>query len=174
MSSDKPVSEQFERAYYGFYGYPAYWGGSYVWGPFPNIVRDREKWSACTQSEKSWDPHLRSTHEVSDYDVQATDGEIGHVEDFIIDDEAWSIRYLIINTRNWWSGKKVLISPQWIESLSWAESTVFVNLSGESIKQSPEYTEETLLDRDYETRLHRHYDRQEYWVDEPTAKKDSR
>jgi len=174
LSSDKPVSEQFERAYYGFYGYPTYWGGSFEWGPFPHIVRDREKWSASTQTEKSWDPHLRSTQEVSDYDIQSTDGEIGHVEDFIIDDEMWSIRYLIIDTRSWWSGKKVLISPQWIERLSWAESTAFVNLSGESIKHSPEYTEDALPTRDYETRLHRHYDRRGYWVDEPTANKDSR
>ena len=123
------------------------------------------------KSEKAWDPHLRSTHDVSGYHIQATDGEIGHVEDFIIDDETWAIRYLIIDTRNWWPGKKVLISPQWIERVSWSESKVFVNLSRETIKQSPEYTEESLLTRDYETGLHRHYNRQGYWVDEPVDRK---
>ena len=120
-----------------------------------------------TQGEKAWDPHLRSTHDVSGYHIQAADGEIGHVEDFIIDDETWAIRYLIVDTRNWWPGKKVLVSPQWIERVSWSESKVFVNLSRETIKQSPEYTEESLLTRDYETGLHRHYNRQGYWVDEP-------
>jgi len=68
-----------------------------------------------------------------------------------------AIRYLIIDTRNWWPGKKVLVSTQWIERVSWSESTVFVNLLRETIKQSPEYTEELLITRDYETRLHRHY-----------------
>ena len=126
-----------------------------------------------TQGEKAWDPHLRSTHDVSGHHIQATDGEIGHVEDFIIDDETWAIRYLIIDTRNWWPGKKVLVSPRWIERVSWSELKVFVNLPRETIKQSPEYTEESLLTRDYETRLHRHYNRQGYWVDEPAGKEHS-
>ena len=174
LDSDKPVSRQFEEDYYGYYGWPMYWGGPYMWGSYPYIVRDREKWRESTQGEKAWDPHLRSTHDVSGYHIQAADGEIGHVEDFIIDDETWAIRYLIIDTQNWWPGKMVLVSPRWIERVSWNESKVFVNLSRETIKQSPEYTEESLLTRDYETGLHRHYNRQGYWVDEPVAKKHSR
>ena len=174
LSTDKPVSRQFEETYYGYYGWPMYWGGSYMWGTYPYIMRDREKWSKSGQGKKGWDSHLRSSHEVSGYHIQAADGEIGHVEDFIIDDETWAIRYLIIDTRNWWPGKKILISPQWIERVSWSESKVFVNLSTETIKQSPEYTEESLLTRDYETGLHRHYDRQGYWIEDPAAKEHSR
>jgi uncharacterized protein YrrD len=174
LDSDKPVSRQFEEAYYGYYEWPVYWDGPYLWGAFPYIERDREKWKQSTRGGKAWDPHLRSTHEVNGYHIRAADGEIGHVDDFIIDDETWAIRYLIIDTRNWWSGTKVLVSPQWIERVSWSESKVFVNLSRESIRQSPEYTEESLLTRDYETRLHRHYDRQGYWVDETGAKDHSR
>jgi hypothetical protein len=97
------------------------------------------------------------------------DGEIGHIEDFIIDDETWAIRYLIINTGNWWPGKKVLVSPQWIERVSWSESKAFVNLSRDTIKESPEYTEESLITREYEIGLHRHYDRPGYWIDELVA-----
>jgi hypothetical protein len=173
-ASDKPVSRQFEEAYYGYYGWPNYWGGPYMWGPYPYIVRDREKWRESTQGEKAWDPHLRSTHDVSGHHIQAADGAIGHVEDFIIDDETWAIRYLIIDTRDWWPGKKVLVSPRWIERVSWSEAKVFVNLTRETIKQSPEYTEESLPTRDYETALHRHYNRQAYWVDEPAAKEHPR
>ncbi len=95
---------------------------------------------------------------------QATDGQIGHVEDFIIDDETWAIRYLIIDTQNWLPGKKVLLSPRWIESVSWDESKVFVSISRKAVEQSPEYTEESLLTREYETGLHKHYNRQGYWV----------
>jgi hypothetical protein len=99
-----------------------------------------------------------------------TDGELGHVDDFIIDDQLWAIRYLVIDTKNWWPGKKVLVSPHWIESVNWDQSKVFVNLLREAIKQSPEYTEESLLTRDYETALHQHYNRQGYWVAAPAAK----
>jgi hypothetical protein len=170
LNSDKPVSRQFEEAYYGYYGLPVYWGGPYMWGAYPYVVRDREKWKEFTQGEKAWDPHLRSTYDVSGHHIQALDGELGHVQDFIIDDETWAIRYLIVDTHNWWPGKKVLVSPQWIERVSWGESKVFVNLSRETIKQSPEYTEESLLTRDYEIGLHRHYNRQGYWIDELVAK----
>jgi hypothetical protein len=170
LDSDKPVSRQFEDAYYGYYGWPAYWGGPHMWGPYSHPMRDLEKWRASTQGKQTWDPHLRSTHDVSRHHIHAEEGEIGHVDDFVIDDETWAIRYLIIDTRNWLPGKKVLISPGWIERVSWDESEVFVNPSRETIKQSPEYMEESLLSRDYETSLHRHYNRIAYWVDELTPK----
>ena len=165
LDKDKPVSRQFEEAYYGYYELPVYWEG-YMGGFQPNIEVEQIAQKESTQNKKTWDPHLRSTYQVSGYEIQAADGEIGHVEDFIIDDETWAIRYLIISTRNWWPGKKVLVSPQWIERVSWDEKTVFVNLLRETIKQSPEYLEESLLTRDYETGLYRHYNRQKYWNDE--------
>ena len=174
LNSDRPVSRQFENFYYGYYGYPSYWTGEYMWGFNPYIVRDSEKWAAITQGERVQDSHLRSTHDVSNHNIMAIDGEIGHVEDFIIDNETWAIRYLIIDTRNFWPGKKVLISPQWIERISWEESKVFVNLTCEAIKQSPEFTEESLLTRDYESKLHQQYNRRGYWVDELFFKDSSR
>jgi uncharacterized protein YrrD len=169
LASDKPVSRQYEETYSEYFGWPLYWGGAYAWGFSPYIVRDHAKWKGFTRSEKTWDSHLRSTADVSGHHIQARDGEIGHVEDFIIDDKTWAIRYLIIDTENWWPGKHVLVSPQWIERVSWIDSKVFVNLSRETIKQSPEYTELSLLTRDYEIGLHRHYDRQGYWIDERVA-----
>ena len=166
LDSDKPVSRQFEDGYHGHYGWPVYYRGPYMWGYYPFIVRNRENLINNSQGENTWDHHLRSTHEVSGYEIHATDGEIGHVEDFILDDETWAIRYLILDTGNWWPGKRVLVSPQWIERVSWNESKVFINLDRDVIKLSPEYTEESLLTRDYETGLHHHYHRQEYWADE--------
>jgi len=174
LDHDKPVSRQFEESYSKYYGMPMYWSGPYLWGAQPVIVHDPKMWRESSQGEKSWNPHLRSTAAVSGYDIQASDGEIGHVEDFVIDDETWAIRYLVIDTQNWLPGKKVLISPQWIERISWDLSTVFVNLSRDEIKQAPEYSEEALLNRDYESGLYRHYNRQGYWVDELAAKEHSR
>jgi hypothetical protein len=170
LNTDMPVSQQFETEYYGYYGWPIYWGAPYMWGYYPYLERNGDKLKNLDASEKAWDPHLRSTLEVSDYHIQAIDGEIGHVEDFIIDDETWAIRYLIIDTRNWLPGKKVLLSPQWIEHVSWEESKVFVNLHRDTIQQSPEYTTDSLITRDYETGLHRHYNRKGYWVEEPREK----
>ncbi len=163
LSSDEPVSQQFETDYYGYYGYPIYWNSLYMWGAYLYIQPERELWNKPTRNEENWDPNLRSTHEVTGYHIQANDGEIGHVEDFILEEETWAIRYLVIDTRNWWSGKKILISPQWIDRVSWSESKVFVNLSIEIIKQSPEYHADVPLTRADEIRLHGHYHRTGYW-----------
>ncbi len=168
LDSDKPVSRQFELDYSGYYGWPMYWGGPMMWGAYPYLVRDPNQWKTANEPEKSWDPHLRSTDAVTGHHIQATDGEIGHVVDFLIDDETWAIRYLIVDTRNWWPGKKVLVSPQWIERVSWSELKVHVNLTREAIKAAPEYTDESPMTRDFEGGLFRHYDRDGYWAHETT------
>ena len=166
LDTDKPVSLQFEESYFNYYGLPMYWSGSYTWGNYPIIIRDREKQNAPNLGGKTWNPRLRSTREVADYHIKATDGEIGHVEDYIIDDETWGICYLVVDTRNWLPGRKVLISPKWIQRVSWDQSSVTINLSRETIKQAPEYSEKALLTREYETILHGHYNRKGYWVNE--------
>lgn len=167
LNCDKPVSRHFELEYHGYYGWPSYWGGPSTWGPYHIPVRDPDLLGTPVQDEKeAGDSHLRSTDEVTGYHIQATDGEFGHVVDFIIDDETWAIRYLVVDTRNWWPGKKVLVSPEWIERVSWSENKVFVKLAREDIKSSPEYTEEALITRDYESGLFRHYGRDGYWAHE--------
>jgi len=103
---------------------------------------------------------------VTGHHIQATDGEIGHVFDFVVDTDNWSIRYLIVETGNWLSGKKVLISPQWIERVSWAEETVYVNVSRSKIEHSDDYNENIPIDRDYEFRLYRSYGLPNYWTNE--------
>jgi hypothetical protein len=166
---NKPVSRQFESNYNGYYGYPFYWSGPYMWGVSPYIERDRSRWSLHTSEQESWDVHLRSIHEVTGYHLHALDGEIGHVSDFILDDDNWAIRYLVIATTNWWPGKKVLISPKWIENVSWVNRELTASLSRATIQDAPEFTDETLLTRDYEAGLYGHYDREGYWVDELAA-----
>ena len=171
LESDKPVSRQFEEAYFGYYEWPMYWGGPYMWGAYPYIMSDYDKQKGYTPVEKTGDAHLRSTQDVSGYHIQATDGEIGHVEDFIIDDETWAIRYLIVDTKNWWLGRKVLVSPQWITSVSWSDYKVLVKLDRETIRRSPEYTDWSLLTREFEENLHQHYNLRGYWEAEPEDKK---
>lgn len=108
-------------------------------------------------------PDLQSVSQVMGYYIQAQDGQIGHVEDFMVDDTVWMLRYLIIDTGNWLPGRKVLISTAWVEAITWDDSRVHLNLSRESIKNSPEYDPSIPLSRAYEVELHDHYDRTEYW-----------
>jgi len=166
IAADKPVSSQREASYYDYYGYPYYWNGPYLWGPthYPQLpVADQELVLAQrAQREVVGDPHLRSAAKVTGYHIEATDGDIGHVEDFIVDTDTWEIRYIVVDTRNWWPGKKVLIAPRWIERMSWDDSKVYVNLSRESIRNGPEY-DRGGLSREYEEKLHDYYDRPKYW-----------
>ncbi len=164
LYSDQPVSRQYETQYNSYYGWPDYRYGTYEWGDRPYIVRDPDVWRETVRREEAWDHNLRSSQDVTGHHIEALDGEIGHVEDFIIDDETWSIRYLVVDTKNWWAGKRVLISPRWIKRVSWEESKVFANLSQEAIKKSPEYTSKN-LNRDYESALHKHYAQDGYWAD---------
>lgn len=173
VDSDKPVSRQREEELHAYYGWSPYWSmGPYagVGYPVPASLSEMGGAGKGPAPKPAGDPTLRSMQQVRGYHIQGTDGEIGHVEDFIIDDETWAIRYFIIDTRNWWPGKKVLVSPHWIERVSWGESKVFVNLSREAIKHSPEYTDESLPTREYETGLHRHHNRQGYWGDDAAGK----
>ena len=169
LGSDKPVSRQFEEDYYDYYGWPSYWGGPYNWESNPYSPQDRERWHRFIRGGKPWDAHLRSTRAVTGYHIHAIDGEIGHIEDFIIDDDNWSIRYVIVNTGNWWPDKKVIVSPHWIERISWPESKIYLNLSRETIRQSPAYDDNALLTREYETKIHGYFNRQGYWIDEVAA-----
>jgi hypothetical protein len=169
IETDEPVSRQYETSYNGYYGYPDYWAGPYLWGGYPYLPRDRARWGRTASEPERGDRHLRNTQEVTGYHLLALDGEIGHVDDFIVDSETWAIRYLVAATRNWWPGKKVLVSPKWIDNVSWDEREVAIGLSREAIKAAPEFTDDSPLTRDYETDLHGHYNRQGYWVDELAA-----
>jgi hypothetical protein len=127
--------------------------------------------AADLERERRWnwdandwnDPHLRSSREVTGYHIQATDGDIGHVEDLLVDDQSWKIRYMIVDTTNWWPGKKVLVAPDWISEVNWAESKVHVQLGREKIRTSPEYDPSRPVERSYEARLYGHYARPRYW-----------
>jgi hypothetical protein len=166
MDTDEPVSRQHEALYLDYYGYPYYWEGPLLWGPtiyprFSDADRKRGE-DARAKREEAYDLHLRSANEVTSYHIEATDGDIGHVADFIIDGETWEIRYMVVDTQNWWPGKKVLVAPPWIDRVGWDDSKVYVDLSREAIKNGPEYHPEG-LDRKYEEALYDHYKRPKYW-----------
>jgi uncharacterized protein YrrD len=144
IDTDAPVSKQYEKEYSGYYNYPLYWGGDYAWGISASLSRD---FQVGASQKETWDPSLRSTKAVEGYDIQASDGEIGNVKDFIIDDKTWTIRYLVVETGHWLNEKLVLVAPLWIERINWSDSKVFTSLSKDEVRTAPGYIDQTLLDR---------------------------
>jgi sporulation protein YlmC with PRC-barrel domain len=144
IDTDKPVSRQHERELNRYYGYPFYWGFSGLWGmgAFPGLLAARQ-WTdvAAKEDADAGDVHLRSANEVRGYHVQGNDAAIGHVHDFVVDDETWQVRYLVIDTSNWWLGKKVLIAPRSTKRIEWPERKIFVDMSRQAIKESPQWKE---------------------------------
>jgi hypothetical protein len=108
--------------------------------------------------------NLRSIQEVLGYQIEARDGEIGYIEDFIFDDESWTLQYMVINTGGWLPGKRVLLAPSWVQQVNWNESEVRVDLNRETVKNSPEYNSAEALNLEYETELHDYYQQPKYWL----------
>jgi len=156
VDTQKPVSRQQESDYLGYYGYPIYWSSLTTYptdvNPLPN-----------TPIDAPGDTHLRSSEAVEGYYIEATDGEIGHLDGFVVDDATWDIRFIEVSTRNWWPGKRVLVSPEWVQRVSWTASRVYVDLPRETIQGAPEFKQSEPISRQYEEQLYEFYGRQPYW-----------
>jgi hypothetical protein len=160
LAEDKPVSKQHEIELHQYYGWPRYWDA--LPQAYPTLTREAAVPAASTEDEDG-DPHLRSTSEVSGYHIGAADGEIGHIDDFILDTDDWRIRYAVAKTRNWLPGRKVLIAPEWLTGVDWRARKVSCALTRDQIKESPEYDPTAPVNREYETRLYDFFGRPKYW-----------
>ena len=171
VDTDQPVSRQHERDQFRYYGYPDYWGSSGIWGmagaPGPLAAAGVAEKPPAPRRGAPDDLHLRSAREVCGYHIQGSDDGIGHVQDFIVDDETWEVRYLVIDTSNLWFGRKVLVSPWWASSVSWEHRKVYLDLSREEIRDSPEWNPDAGVNREYETCLYDYYGRPAYWATAP-------
>ncbi len=173
IDTDKPVSRQHEIRHYDYYGYPYYWSGYALWGmgthPMPRTALAPSAGKTGVPSEvaemvdaerESADPHLRSSNEVIGYDIEAIDGSIGKIDDFLFDEHTWEIRYAVVDTARWLPGRRVLVSPKWIEGVSWSDHKAHFNVLRQQVKASPAYDRDgPPLSSDDETGLHSHYGR---------------
>jgi hypothetical protein len=168
IATDEPVSQHMEYRLYGYYGVDPLWGGGYYAGnaiampmAAPNFAAQdygvTNKLADPQDGHGPGDKHLRSLLEVTGYNIQASDGAMGHVESFLIDDESWDIRYLVVDTRNWWFGRHVLLSPACVKLIAWDLHQVDLNLTCYKIKGSPPWDPTSLLDRAYEQVLLAYY-----------------
>ncbi|MDP4248220.1 MAG: PRC-barrel domain-containing protein [Bacteroidota bacterium] len=141
VDTERPVYRQHEEAIHEHYHWPPYWeagyGGTLGLTPYPLLDNPPQQESGASQRKD--DPHLRSTRHVKGYHIHAIDGEIGHVEDFIVNDENWTIQFLIVDTGNWLPGKKVFMPPSWIKEVNWDDSSVYIGRTVELVKNSPEF-----------------------------------
>lgn len=148
VDTHQPVSRQYEIEYAAYYGHPEYWLGGGLWGvgalPVRAVAAPAGPDTRAADSDKSASPqatresHLRSCNEVIGYHIDASDGEIGHVEEFLIDADSWQIRRLQIDTRNWLPGKHVTIEPRHIREIDWPRRLVRVALTRDEVRSAPE------------------------------------
>jgi hypothetical protein len=160
VDTDQPVSRQVEAHVYDHYGWDPYWGGNFF--PMNNAMamplvaplhlpgsKPRDQGSADAQRNEG-DPHLRSIEAITGYHIHAIDGEIGHVEDFLLEDTGWSIRYITVDTRNWWPGERVLISPRSVREIDWAGRLLHLNVNRQKVKDGPPYNPTVTVDGAYD------------------------
>jgi sporulation protein YlmC with PRC-barrel domain len=174
VDTEQSVSRQMESKVYDYYGWSPYWGTGFYMGGYgypggagmiggpgyigggvaPSALGSRQdEEHGADNHEKEGDPHLRSTAAVTGYHIHASDGEIGHVEDFLLEDADWSIRYLLVDTKNWWPGKKVLISPRSIHEIDWTDKLVNLDVNRQRVKDSPAYDASIGVERGYDEKF---------------------
>jgi hypothetical protein len=147
IDTDKPVSRQHEVEFYEYLGFPYYWMGSELWGPvsLPADLRleeppaDPGRGCQPPQHAHEDDPHLRSARFVVGHAIQTSDAEVGHVEGFLYDEASWAIRYLVVDTRDWWPGKHILVPSASIAWVSWLELRIHADLPSETLRNAPAY-----------------------------------
>jgi PRC-barrel domain len=168
IDTNQPVSRQHEWNFFRYYEYPYYWGYSGVWGigAYPRLLGTGDIYadSAERLEHASGDVHLRSVNEILGYHIQGKDDAIGRLDDFIVDDETWELRYLVVDTSTWWFGKKALLAPYWASSVSFADRKIQVDVPRQFVKNAPEWNALD-VNREYEARLYQYHGRPVYWRD---------
>lgn len=181
IDTHKPVSRQNEIEFMSYYGYPYYWGGDGLWGsemfpyalspnyngvsedPIERAAVNREMAKRVWAEHQNDDPHLRSCESLIGHHIHATDGEIGHVSTLLVDEKTWAVRYMVVDTSNWWMGHRVLVAPQWIKSISWADESVTVNVTRDRIQTAKDFDSTAELNTEREVQLYRHHQQNSYW-----------
>jgi hypothetical protein len=173
VDAEEAVTREDETGLQAHYGWPAYWAttgylGSALAGPvgvveapvYPAVPATAQAALVSKPPVRyapDGDPRLRRANAVQGYRLEATDGAIGHLVDFLFEDLTWELRYLVIDTTQWLPGQRVVISPDWVSAVSWSQARVYIDLSREAIKAAPAYEPDAPWDEDYARRLQRHH-----------------
>ena len=120
LESHPPVALQDYQEIQRFVAWDAYWAGV-----FDGLPED--------------DVHLRNTRAVTGHHVFGLDGEVGYVDNFVIEDATWSIRYLVVRMGMRRDARRVLVEPRWVEAIDWQRRGVHVHLAASEIEQATEF-----------------------------------
>lgn len=167
VDTQKTVSRQEEEKLRKHYDWPMYWFADPMFGSHPPIPsREVSEYMSDEESVEKRNrkiSHLRSTKEVTGYHIEATDGEIGHVGEFIVDTESWKIRYIVVSTHDVMHGKNVLLAPDWLKSIIWKDKKITVNSTMEAVRNGPEFTPTDPVNKEYEEVVYDYYGHRKYW-----------
>ena len=169
LDREKPLSRDLETKIIEHYRWPAYLGGAdalseagYTQSAAPHPL----SWSVKRTIARDPDyegPNLHSSVNVIGYKIATNNGDLGAVEDLLVDDKTWEIRYLLIETQKAMNSKKLLIDPEWIDWISWKQKRVSVSMDREKIKGCPKFDMSLPIPREYEKMLYEHYECKAYW-----------
>lgn len=163
IDADKPVSQQHREALHYHYGWMPYWTApTLIFEPVPQMLTE-PPFEVPPEAKEEGDSHLRSSREVIGYLVRSGTSAIGRVEDFILDDEYWYYRYLVIDLDRSLGSRKILIPPDWITAIDWADAAATIDVTPDRIVQSPAYDPKDPVNREYEARFYDYYGRPKYW-----------
>lgn len=164
LHEDEPISRAEEEQLVEYFDWTSYWNPTVYYPLRPlslETVVAGERDSNLGEDEINTE--LKREGMIEGYDIQASDGEIGHLDSLIIDDESWLVRYLVVDTRDWLPGRKVVLAPEWIQEVDWARERIAVPLTRDEVKGAPEYDPDVRIDRVYEEKLYDYFEEDKYW-----------
>lgn len=171
IDTESPITRQMEVDCFTHYRWPFYWTGAGVWGaaaplgsdfelpPASNATAQGQELPDCVKSQV----YLRSLSSALGCHVFANKGELGHLDDFIVDDQGWMIRYFVVRFRKLIASHLLLIARDWVNSIHWKSRKIRIALPKEKVIHSPPFDASVPISREYEELLHRYYEKQGYW-----------
>ncbi len=146
IERDLSLKPQSEIDYLSYYGYSFYRGATEAHG-FDKDAEAKlaEIFASVDAVRRTYgDRHLRSCKEMINYDIEGSDSQVGYLQSMLFDEKDWSVRYLMLNTSNWWLGHQVLLEPQSIRDVSWGDARIYVNMLRQEIQSTPIFDADTL------------------------------
>lgn len=154
--SDAPISRLYEQQLHNHYDWPYYWGcgafggaGLYAYPPIGDVGLYPDSFGRMPENDLARDeriameahladanPQLKSFIDVRGYDIHASDGDIGHVHDFVLDDAMLHLTSLIIDTHNWLPANLVDVCLNEVNHIDWGQGEVIINRSRADIRDA--------------------------------------
>jgi hypothetical protein len=177
FDSQKTVSRQQEESLSKHYGWTPYWVTPMAAFPLPGLYTypivgaASDRWNqqnkmaptvakeveARQDMDREQEAHLRSFQEIKSYGLQATDGDIGELDDLLLDTASWRVTHIIVDTRKWWPGGQVVIDRALVTDISWGDAKIVVAMSREDVKNAPRFDKDQTITEPYMQQLSQYY-----------------